>query len=324
MGDRFVNCEILLSTLTQPIDNILKYLAREHDIYLKPRNKINKLIIHSENEKAKIKGNLGYTNLRGRAQDSFERQLAEQVNSPITFNSEKTYRQLQNEYSHLIMATGDGRHAEKMQNYRTDLTVTLYGGFIRGNFEEHTVRAWMNNNFAPLGYGYLIPVSTKEANVVIAFPEYREVREKNYEKLWANFKREISLLLGHEVDVFNRFEKHGYYIGLCQQAQVDNILFTGNNFGVIMPFLGFGQAEAMLSGIFAAQALTEDNNYEDLTSSLRKSYQDSLALRQTVEKLNNPGLDRLVKTMSGRIGQKIFTPGGNYLKILGKILKPLV
>lgn len=211
-----------------------------------------------------------------------------------------------------------------MQNYRTDITVTLYGGFVRGNFEEQTVMAWMNNNFAPRGYGYLIPTSTEKANIVIAFPEYRNIQEKNYEKLWANFKREISLLMGQEINVFDRFEKHSYYIGLCQQAQVDNILFTGNNFGSIMPFLGFGQAESLLTGIWAARAITEKKDYNKLTTPLRKSYENSLTLRKMVEKLDNPRLDRLVKSMNGRIGNKIFNPGGNYLKILGKILKPLV
>ncbi|HLV08660.1 MAG TPA: NAD(P)-binding protein, partial [Halanaerobiales bacterium] len=75
LGDRFVNCEILLSILSKPLDDIIKHLSDKYSIYLRPQSAIRKLIIHSENEKAEIKGNLGFTNLRGRTDNSFEKQL---------------------------------------------------------------------------------------------------------------------------------------------------------------------------------------------------------------------------------------------------------
>ncbi len=75
VGDRFVNCEILLSALSRPIDDAIKYFSENHQIYLKPQGNINKLVIHSPHHTAIISGALGYTNLRGRIKNSFGKQL---------------------------------------------------------------------------------------------------------------------------------------------------------------------------------------------------------------------------------------------------------
>ena len=56
VGDRFVNCEIMLSILSKPINDEIKHLSQKHGIFLKPQSNIDKLIIHSENENATIKG----------------------------------------------------------------------------------------------------------------------------------------------------------------------------------------------------------------------------------------------------------------------------
>src|SRR5690554_5129490 len=94
LGDRFVNCEILLSILSKPLNDIIKHLSDKYSIYLKPQSIIRKLIIHSENEKAEIMGNLGFTNLRGRTDNSFEKQLGAQVKSEIIFSSSYSYEEL--------------------------------------------------------------------------------------------------------------------------------------------------------------------------------------------------------------------------------------
>jgi len=107
----------------------------------------------------------------GRQEDSFEAQLASQVKSQIRFHSELSYEQLTDRHTHVVVATGDGEYARRMHSYRVDLTVAIKGATVEGSFERSTVRAWLNYELAPYGYGYLIPYSEKEANIVVAIQE---------------------------------------------------------------------------------------------------------------------------------------------------------
>ena len=325
-GDRFLNCEILLPLLTKPINDPIKYFSEEYNLHLKPQHNISKLIIHSEKEKAEIKGHLGFTNLRGRTQNSFEKQLAGQIKSNIFYNSKKSYEELLQKYTHVILATGDAAYAKKLQDYKIDLTVTLKGAIIKGSFNPGTVEAWLNNKLAPRGYGYLIPLSHEKANIVIGFPDHKKKPDIN--SLWEKFKAEISAYLSQELTLKNHFEINDYIIGLCKYPRLGNTFFVGNNFGSIMPFLGFGQVASLLTGIYAALDICGKGNYEELTSQLKKSYNDSLALRKTLEQLNNHKYDLLVKSLSGKTGQKIMQnmvdSNKNYLKIISNLLKPFV
>lgn len=76
------------------------------------------------------------------------------------------------------------------------------------------------------------------------------------------------------------FTVEKYIIGLCNEPRLGNTFFTGNCFGTIMPFLGFGQFASILSGIYAAHDLSGQGSYEELTGPLRLSYRNSLVLRK--------------------------------------------
>ncbi|MFT9495767.1 NAD(P)/FAD-dependent oxidoreductase [Anaerosolibacter sp.] len=325
VGDRFVNGEILLSILERPVYDCIAYLAEKHDIFLHPVSNIAELILYGEKEKAVITGFLGFTNIRGRHEDSFEKQLARQVRSKIIYNSDYTYNQLMKEFTHVVMATGDGEYVMKLGNYQKDLSVTLKGATIEGNFKAQSVTAWLNNDFAPKGYAYLIPFSDREANIVIAYPDYPDNIGKNIDILWEKFYQEVCTKLNQELRVTDRFEISRYIIGSCQQARIGNTLFTGNCFGSIMPFLGFGQWMAILTGIYAAHDLCGWEQYEELVKPLRKGYNNSLMLRRGMEKADNPKLDFIVKALSGRIGQKLFNSGHHDpLRFASYLLRPFV
>jgi flavin-dependent dehydrogenase len=325
VGDRFVNGEILLSILERPVYDCMAYLAENHGIFLHPVSNISKLILYGETEKAVITGFLGFTNIRGRHEDSFERQLERQVKSEIIYNSDYTYNQLMKEFTHVVMATGDGEYAIKLGNYRKDLSVTLKGATVEGNFESGTVIAWLNNDFAPKGYAYLIPFSDKEAHIVIAYPDYPENKEKDIDGLWEKFHKEACNKLNQSLRVTDRFEISNYIIGTCQRGRIGNTLFTGNCFGSIMPFLGFGQWMAILTGIYAAQDLCGIGTYEKLVKSLHKGYDNSLVLRRGMEKADNPKLDLIVRALSGRLGDKLFNSRHHDpLRLASYLLRPFV
>lgn len=324
VGDRFVNGEIFLGILHRPISDALSYLADKYKIFLQPTSNIQKLVIFSENKKAEVEGLLGFTSIRGRHPNSLEAQLARQVSSPIQFNSQYSYEDLLKEYTHIIMATGDAAYAVKVKNYQTDLTVSLKGATFEGKFDPYTVYAWLDNRIAPRGYSYLIPYSEQEANGVIAYPDYLENRDVNPDQLWHKFLKRLNTDLGIFSNQDNHFQITNYLIGHCNSPRIANTFFTGNCFGSLMPFLGFGQFGALLTGIYAAQDLLGLKDYEKSTNRLIKSYQNSLVLRRGIEKLNNQGFDSIVESLSGRLGNKIFNTRFNVLEMASYLLRPLI
>ncbi len=174
VGDRFVNGEILLSILIRPVYDSIATLSEEFGIYLKPTSNIQEMVLFSKNEKTNIEGRLGFTNIRGRDKDSFESQLEQQTKSVIHYHSEETYEQLLRKHSHVVIATGDGDYAKEHRNFREDLTVSIKGVTVKGDFDRYTVMAWLDYDIAPYGYCYLIPFSEKEANISLAIPDYPE------------------------------------------------------------------------------------------------------------------------------------------------------
>lgn len=323
-GDRFINAETFLAFLTRPVTDAFRFLSEEYHLYLKPISQINKLIIQSENEHSIINEQLGFINIRGRHQHSLEQQLAEQVNSEIIFHSEHTYEELLREYSHVILATGDADYAVELNNFTIDRKVTLKGATVEGDFERSTVQLWLNNKIVPKGYGYILPFSKTEANLVVAYPQPLQTN-KNDQELWDNFYNIVSANLNQALKVTDQFHIKDYLIGSCKYPRIGNTFFTGNCFGALMPFLGFGQFTSLLTGIYAAYDLCGIGNYDNLTKPLKKKYQNSLVLRDIFEKLDNSSFDTFVKHMNGPLGKRFFKPNHfHYLRVLSYLLRPLV
>lgn len=325
VGDRFVNGELLMNIFDRPTEDSIATLADKHHIYLKPRATIQKLQLFSKNKAASINGHLGYINLRGRHEESFESQLEQQTNATIHYHSKKTYEQLRDEYTHVVIATGDGDDAEEQHNFRKDLTVSIKGAIVEGVFDENTVMAWLDYDLAPFGYCYLIPFSKHEANFSLAIPDLPKNAGVNTEDLFDQFYAKVKSQFNQEFPITDQFQITRYPMGICLSPRVGNTFYVGNAFGTMAPFLGFGQYPSILSGVYAAYDLVGLGKYEKLTEPLRKSYENSLVLRRTMESLTNKGLDRLVSSVDGYLGDKAFQKSSiDLLKIASYVLRPFV
>ena len=306
--------------MNRPIKDCIAYLSNNHGVFLQPLNLIRKLVFFSPHNKAEVNGYLGFISIRGRQEEAFEKQLARQSTSNISYNSKMTYHDLLKDYTHVVLATGDGAYSIEQQQYRIDLTVSLRGATIEGNFDPQKVIAWFNNDFAPKGYAYLIPFSEQEANIVIAYPDYADY-EVNV--LWDRFLKVVKRDIGQDFGITDNFSITKYIMGSAQKGRVGNTFFTGNCLGTMMPFLGFGQFTSILSGIYAAQDIGGVANYEDKIVKIRESYRYSLILRRFMESLSDENLDALVKFIATPIGQRGFSwQWLNVLKFTGIILGP--
>ncbi|ODA40311.1 NAD(P)-binding protein [Desulfosporosinus sp. BG] len=323
VGDRFVNGEVLMSIFNRPITDDYAYLSESHGIFLQPLANISKMDFFSENCQASVSGHLGFINSRGREDESFESQLSRQVKSEIIFNSIYTYEELLQDFTHIIMATGDAAYALKIQNFQAELTVTLKGATVEGNFDRYHAATWLDNNLAPKGYGFLLPYSEKEATLTIGYPDYPENQSLNVKPLWDRFYTKACKDLDQNLKITDQFEVNNYIMGLCEHPRLGNTFFTGNCFGAMMPAFGFGQFSSILTGVFAASDLCGKGKYEELVKPLRQSYQNSLVLRHAMEQLDNHKLDNLVTFLNNKLSNHLLTNQKlNPLKILSYILRP--
>ncbi len=305
VGQRYVLNEAIVSMFHSPINDSIRYLAEEHQLYLKPISNIYSLWVHSKNESAVLKGNIGFLNTRGKHPDAFERQLAAQLKVPVNFHSEKSYEELLREYTHVVLATGDAAYTSKIQKLDRAYNATLRGRTVKGRFKRTEVHTWFNNDFAPKGMGYLLPFTDSEAMLILVYPEYPEILALDQDGLWNKFMDTARKTLGQDLPSVDAFNASNYIVGKAEFPRIGNTFFTGNCFGAIMPFIGFGQFESILTGIYAAFDIAGKGNYDDLTKGLTKSYQHSLALRRAIEKMDNGQLDNLVRTMQKPSVQKI-------------------
>lgn len=327
VGDRFVNGEATFSILNRPVKDELKYLKEKFNIPLVPTDMVNKLVVYSQNEIGSIDGNIGYVNIRGRHENSYECQLEKQVTSSIIFNSTYGYEQLCKEFEYVILATGDGAYAAELGNYRCDLTCTIKGATVTGEFLTNIAYVWFDYNVIPKGYGWLIPFSEKEANLVIAYPDYPSNIKLDINNMWETFYNKFCKSIDQNLIVTDRFEITRYMMGICDRPVIDNTYFVGNCFGTISPGLGFGQFASILTGIYAANDLCGVNKYEELVKPLFENYNNSLALRRFLESLNNDKLDLFVnkldnKLLSGLIDKILSNKSGvELLKNLVPVMK---
>ena len=145
------------------------------------------------------------------------------------------------------------------------------------------------------------------------------------DELWNRFYQKVRYQLNQDLRITDHFHITGYPIGICRSARIGNTFYVGNCFGSMMPFMGFGQYASILSGVYAAYDLCGLGKYEELMEPLRKSYENSLVLRRTIEQLSDEGLDRIVRALQGYWGEKLFqNKTMDPLKVASYLLRPFV
>ena len=324
VGDRFINGEVFLNFFYKPIQDLVQFFTDTYDIHINQAIEIKRLKIYAPYETATLEGKLGYSVIRGRDEDALEVQLSKQLISPIFFRSKAKYEELLEKYDKVVLATGDAEYAIKFGDYKVDTTSTIKGATIEGDFDPFTPMVWINNLFAPQGYAFLIPYSNHEANISIAFPENMENRYKDMTLLWNRFMHQVKETLKQDIRVSDEFHIENYIIGHCQTPKFEKNYLTGNCFGSIMPFLGFGQAESLLTGIYAAEDILGKGKYEKLTEHLTESYSDSLVLRHAWELMDNSKFDVLVKMLQNKWLEKLLQSKFNTPKLLSRVLRPFI
>ncbi len=301
VGDRFVNAESMFHILNRPVKNCVPYLREKFGIRLDPLMKAGRIEIHSKHETGIIDGDIGYLNIRGRHEDSYDRQLRDQVSAPIEYHSEQEYETLCKGFDAVVLATGDAEYACRLGNFRADLTGSVRGATVTGSFQADTPHVWFDCDVLPKGYGWLIPYSDQEANVVMFSPDYPSNIKRDHEEMWNQFYGMVSQDLHQQFRMTDQFSFKHYIVGICNQAKLENTYFTGNCFGAVSPGFGFGQFTSILSGVYSAYDICGRGDYAELTKPLRANYENSLILRRFLENMTNEDFDFVAKNMNMKL-----------------------
>jgi len=299
IGGYYVVAEAMLSILTRPVIDPYLYFGREYGLYLKPYQTVSSMIIHSPNKKNEIVGFQGFTNLRGDIDSSLERQISEHISTSIIYEHTLTLREIIDNSDHVVVATGDPSYIEDIQSWETDVNVDLMVGTIEGNFKPSQIQLWLNNEFAPKGYAYMLPINEKRANIAIGIPKQED---KSLDDLWRIYTSKLTF----PFKMVDTIDIHNYKIGQPERNQVGNTLFIGNAGGFLQPFLGFGQFNAIRSGILAAEAIIKNEDFNQLVKPFRSHYKRSLALRKTMETMTGEHYDMLVSALKPKIMKQIY------------------
>lgn len=87
--------------------------------------------------------------------------------------------------------------------------------------------------------------------------------------------------------------------------------------------MGFGQYASILSGIYASHDICGLGNYEELMKPICHSYENSLVLRRALEKNSDNTLDKVVGSLNGCVGNKLFSDSPfDPLKAASFLLRP--
>ncbi|ARI77934.1 NAD(P)-binding protein [Halobacillus mangrovi] len=324
IGYDFKIAQLMTPILHAPVDDMIQFLSEKYDIHLKPTTNIQKIHVHSPNESASVEGKLGFINMRGNHKEAYEKQLADQlITSRIYCNHHVTHEEVSKEYTHIVLATGETLDTDQIQPFQIDFKSTIVGAIVRGKFLRTEVHTWFDTELAPKGLVYFLPHSETLGTLVLIYPQYDEMMAKKKETLWSIALERASYTLKQSLTIEEDFSKRDYVVGKCQYPRIGNTFFTGNCFGAVTPFLGFGQTGSILSGIYAAQDMCGIGNYEKLCKPLYKDYQDSQVLRKTIERLSNDQFDFVTKVLRVKAVESMVTHKNNKsLKMLSHLLKP--
>lgn len=299
---RFSNTETIMNVLDYPVKDEFKYIEKKYGVKLKPLNNLKKVIVHGPSEKAAIEGELGFITVRGNHPDALEVQLGDISKAPVITNSYYTLDDLKEKYDYIVYAAGNNQEPRRQEIWETDVVTNLIGANITGSFDPNTSEIWFNDEFAPQGNGFLLPYNSGTASLAIGVPGTEGVKLEN---LWKKFLK----ALNRDYTIKDTFVLHSFEIGRNKALVKDNVIYTGNAGGFLMPFLGFGQFTSMVSGFEAANAIIKQDLklYIKAVEPLKKSYQDSLKMRRIFSKMDNKQYDLLVKLFKSKFTSMVFS-----------------
>lgn len=320
IGEAYTHVGAALEIVLRPVGNPITYLRKSLGIDIKPLNTVKSVIHHSPNETTEIRGNLGYFLERSKEPNDIKNQIFSKLKkTEVLFNTHGFYGPLSKEYDFVVIANGYSDFTNELGCWTEWVNSYIIGATILGNFDPQSMIVWINKEYCKNGYAYLTPFDNKRASLQLVFTD---VSEKEIDSYWDLFltKENIKYPIVETYKVNHRS-------GNVYPHRVGNIFLTGNAGGMLEPFLGFGVAGAIISGVMAARSIVKNEDYEKLLKEIVTKNKQLYEFRKSFNKLTNGSYDMLIQSL-GMPGIKhltYYTPlnvvkyGSYVLKLINKL-----
>lgn len=248
--------------------DILEFAANA-GMELKPLSTVSSMVWHACDKTAIIKGRLGYLFNNSQDNDSLKKQIFCQLKiSKVNYNRFGDYRDLSKKYDYVVVSTGNHGFADELGCWHEKSSTCVRGALVLGEFDPNTITVWENAGYLRNGYAILTPLTNKKASILLSIAE---INSKEMDYYWELF------LFANNIKyaIVEEFETE-YRIGHVYPLTFENIIFTGNSAGGMLPLFGSGLMKAVLSGICAARFIAKGESYEEQISELNSKIKQPL------------------------------------------------
>lgn len=291
IGEYIPHVSAFLGLITRPITDPIKYINKDLGIKLKPISKLRKIIHYSPNNQLTVSGSLGHFMIRGKEEKSVKNQLYKQVKSKVNFNSYVQPEELEKNFDYVVVADGHWEIPTRYGIWQEVMRAWIIGGVFEGDFEADTLKMWLDNELTNGVYIYLAPYDKKKAVIghVVQNIGYKELNG-----YWHRFLESHDILKKYNMIQSWKLPHH---VGTVTTNKVGKIYFAGTAGGGIEPFLGFGQFNAVVTGVMIARSIVKGSDINLLLTDLKKQSQQLITLRTLLNDATNQGYDRLLAFM---------------------------
>lgn len=319
IGEYFPHVSSFLNIISRSIAaDTLKYMDKELGIKLIPLNRLNRVIHYSPNNQMVATGPLGYLIVRGKEEHAIQKQLYRMVKSQVHFNSFVQPEEILNDFDFVVVADGLKTVPERYGIWRQVLTAWLRGGIFAGDFAADTLQMWLDNELTKGVYIYSAPYDRHKA-VIAQVVQNIEREELNH--YWQRFLESKDIL--KKYDLLESWEL-SHQSGFVTTNRIGKIYFAGVAGGGVEPFLGFGQFNAVYSGVMTARSIVTGKDINILLKELKKKYLELINLRYLMNKATNRDFDLILNFMkTPGFRSLIYRTNIDIVKLISMGLRPL-
>lgn len=316
IGEFHPHVSAFLGLISRPAADPIKYMDQNFGIKLNPLNQFRKVIHYSPNNQFQVTGPLGYFMIRGRELNSVKNQLRAQVKAQITFNSFVKPWDLEKEFDYIVVADGHWSTSTHYGIWQEVMRTWVIGGIFEGDFEDDTLLMWLDNELTKGVYIYCAPYSKNKG--VIAHV-VQDIEHEELHSYWRRFLASRDIL--KKYNMLETWELP-HHAGTVTTNRVGKIYFTGAAGGGVEPFLGFGQFNAVVTGVMAAKSIAQGSDVNLLLTQLRNKSQQLSTLRPLLNAATNKDFDRLLTLMRAPgIRSLVYRTDIDIIKLLSSGLK---
>jgi digeranylgeranylglycerophospholipid reductase len=150
---------------------------------------------------------------------------------------------------------------------------------------------WLDNELTKGVYIYSAPYDKNKAVIAHVI---QNIEHEDLQGYWHKFLNSYGIL--KKYNMLETWELP-HIAGFVTANKVGKIYFIGAAGGGVEPFLGFGQYNAMITGVMAARSIAYNVDINFLLGNIRKKSKELVTLRPLLDAATNDDLDKLLTFM---------------------------